>query len=88
MQFGFQKNKKTDDALKYITDSITDAIDKNTPCIIVTLHFPKAFDIVNHNLLSEKLHRMDTGCLSQRKIVKQISYNFFCTFAMFIQPVC
>ena len=57
-QFGFQKAKKTDDALIFVTDMITRAIDDNTPCISIFLDLAKAFDTVNHKRLLLKLYNV------------------------------
>lgn len=40
-QYGFQKGKKTEDALIYVTDIISKAIDINKPCITIFLDLEK-----------------------------------------------
>ena len=58
MQFGFQPNKKTEDALLVVTDCVCEAIDNSQPCISVFLDLAKAFDTVNHELLLQKLNHL------------------------------
>ena len=57
MQFGFQKNKKTEDALAFLNDRIVNAINNDNKIITIFLDLAKAFDTVNHARLLKKLER-------------------------------
>ena len=54
-QFGFQKVKSTHFAIILLTDKINEVLDRGECLIGVLLHFSKAFDTVDHDILSEKL---------------------------------
>ena len=54
-QFGFQKGKSTHMALITLTDKISEALDQGKLVIGIFLDFSKAFDIVDHGILLQKL---------------------------------
>ena len=54
-QFGFQKGKSTNMALIMLIDKISEALDKGELAIGVFLDFSKAFDTVDHDILTRKL---------------------------------
>ena len=54
-QFGFRNNHSPELALLYLVDKISNALD-NEECVLgLFLHFSKAFDTVNHDMLLTKL---------------------------------
>ena len=57
-QFGFTKNRSTEDALTLLTENIYRALNDKQTCILLLLDFSKAFDVVPHNLLLQKLDRL------------------------------
>src|SRR5215469_3496435 len=57
-QFGFMKNCNTEDALIYLTENIYKALDKKHTCDLLLLDFSKAFDVVSHDILLNKLNRL------------------------------
>ena len=54
-QFGFRKNHSTSYALTKLYDKISCAIDNREITVGVFIDLSKAFDIVDHNILLEKL---------------------------------
>ena len=54
-QFGFQKGKSTNMALMLLIDKITKALDNGNCVVGIYLDFSKAFDIVNHDIVLQKL---------------------------------
>lgn len=57
-QFGFQKNKSTQDAICYLTNNIYQSMDNKMPCIGIFIDLAKAFDTVSHKILLEKLNKI------------------------------
>ena len=57
-QFGFTKNRNTEDALTLLTENIYRSLNDKQTCILLLLDFSKAFDVVPHNLLLQKLNRL------------------------------
>src|SRR5207253_9240088 len=49
-QFGFQRGKSTLDALKYINEEITEALNNNKFVNIIFIDLQKAFDSINRSL--------------------------------------
>ena len=56
-QFGFRKGRSTEQAIVEITDILKQAIDNNLFTCGVFLDFTKAFDMVNHSILLNKLEK-------------------------------
>ena len=54
-QYGFRKNLSTSYALTQLYDKISCAIDNKEITVGVFIDLSKAFDIVDHNILLEKL---------------------------------
>ena len=54
-QFGFQKNKSTQDALVKFSEMIYNQLDKSNHVLSIFIDFSKAFDTVPHDILLKKL---------------------------------
>ena len=55
LQFGFQKNRSTEQAIASIISNINNAFSKKQSSYCIFLDFAKAFDTVNHEILVKKL---------------------------------
>ena len=53
-QFGFRKNRSTEDAILELTDKISKALDERKYTLGVFLDLSKAFDTMNHEILCKK----------------------------------
>ena len=56
-QIGFRKGYSTEQAILELTDSLKKAMDKTLITYGLSLDFSKAFDTINHDILSSKLYR-------------------------------
>ena len=56
-QFGFQKNKSTSDAILLFTEQCYQSLENRNNLISIYLDFSKAFDTVNHEILTSKLRK-------------------------------
>ena len=63
-QFGFQNYHSTNHALITITETVRDALDRDEYSCGVFLDFQKAFETVNHQILTCKLNHYDVTGLS------------------------
>ena len=55
IQFGYQKNISTQDAILHITEKIYDNLEKKLSTMAVFIDFSKCFDTLNRNILVRKL---------------------------------
>jgi len=58
LQFGFQKNKSTQDAIALLTNKVHEGLDLSKPCAAVFIDLAKAFDTVSHRMLLSKLENI------------------------------
>src|SRR5690606_10941395 len=54
-QYGFLKNRSTEDAVTHLTESVIEQLDNKLKCLTIFLDLSKAFDSVNHTLLLKKI---------------------------------
>ena len=54
-QYGFQKNKSTEDALRLFSKKIYEELDSSNSVLSIFIDFSKAFDTVPHDILIKKL---------------------------------
>jgi len=57
-QFGFQRGLSTEHNLLHLTNFISKALNQSKYCIGIFLDLKKAFDVVNHEILSKKLFHL------------------------------
>jgi hypothetical protein len=56
-QFGFRKNKSTNDAIATIIENIIENLNDKTKYNCVLIDLSKAFDCIQHNILMDKLYK-------------------------------
>jgi Reverse transcriptase (RNA-dependent DNA polymerase) len=56
-QYGFLRGKSTEQTLLHVTDYIAKALNKGDYCIALFLDLKKAFDVVSHEILIQKLQK-------------------------------
>lgn len=54
-QFGFRKNRSTNDALLTFQNEIITRVNKNEKVALVTIDYSKAFDCIDHSLMVQIL---------------------------------
>ena len=57
MQFGFMRNRSTEDALINFTEKIYECLNSKQYSINILIDFQKAFDTINHFILIQKLEK-------------------------------
>ncbi len=73
LQFGFQKNKSTEQAVTSIISSLDDAKSKRKSSYCIFLDFAKAFDTVNHEILLAKLNHYGISGISNTLLKSYLS---------------
>ena len=70
-QFGFQNNSSTDHAILNLVNKISDSFDQGKFTLGIFIDLSKAFDTVNHKILSKKLNLYG---------IKNSTYDWFCSY--------
>lgn len=67
-EYGFMRNRGTNDTLAFTAQYIYKNIDKNIPTALVFMVLAKAFGTINHKILLEKLWRLGVRGVPQQLI--------------------
>jgi len=78
-QFGFQKNMSTEHAVNNLTANITQCFENKEQGFCILLDFAKAFDTVNHDILTKKLEFYGIRGLALKWIKSYLQDRMQCT---------
>ena len=78
-QFGFRKHHSTKYALALLYDKISSVIDSNEVTVGIFIDLSKAFDTVNHQILSDKL---------QHYGIRGIAFDWFSDYLKKQTTIC
>ena len=72
-QYGFRKGKGIDNAIQSFTETILKAKDSREQTVGLFLDLSKAFDMVNHNILIDKLNKIGIRGLAENWFISYLS---------------
>lgn len=77
-QYGFRQRISTTHAHIAITDAIYEQIDKDNICILVSLDFQKAFDLVDRDILIQKMESYGINCPIIKSLLQESKQYVVC----------
>ena len=78
-QFGFRLNHSTNLAISHVVSSLTSKINSDKCTVLALLDLKKAFDLINHKLLLNKLNIYDIRSLTLQWLCSYLSNRHQCT---------